>query len=513
MAPRKKSSPTDPSETVPTITPTLVIRTRAQNKNTHPGVAAGVAPGKRCTPQEMQEAREREQRQQQEQEQQEKDAIQNVASIEDCMCHEDEERRQISRPPGNKGTNPRLKKTQESQQTATPRLQTVDDRSASKVRASKTPKRTSNPQEPRADTEVDAENLASRETTNEAGMKTPGGSQKAGQRQQQRPVTSEQFDEDLLGEDNDAADSSKDGEYKDDSEDVDDDRDSMIEDDVDCGKPKKIRKTKSGRACWADLAPPQRQVRADITAARETNPAKGTPLISSKRKVSVSDSPSSAGSSLGLINNESELDVQYGGILGDREGDEIKCPTYKTNQAVGPKHTTALPPMIKIKAEPSNATDTAFSNHVVPLACKKAGSREGDPWQPLSADDVQSIVDTVYGIGKYEVRDDNVWCGLVNYRLNNWRNGFSTTATDIVKQYFTGNPDHFSDADTIEETVLYMLETQEEHKTKPFHWKRWDEDENGAIKKKGPVRATLERLRTYTKLARGDPKYIKVCTK
>ena len=52
-----------------------------------------------------------------------------------------------------------------------------------------------------------------------------------------------------------------------------------------------------------------------------------------------------------------------------------------------------------------------FTEKVAPLARKKAGTL--DPWSNLNVDKVQTIVDHVYGTGRFEVKEDGPWLGLV----------------------------------------------------------------------------------------------------
>ena len=58
-------------------------------------------------------------------------------------------------------------------------------------------------------------------------------------------------------------------------------------------------------------------------------------------------------------------------------------------------------------------SETLFSNRVVPLACKKTGMLE--PWEMISVDDLQAIIDEVYPEKQYNVETGNVWFGLVQY--------------------------------------------------------------------------------------------------
>ncbi len=58
-------------------------------------------------------------------------------------------------------------------------------------------------------------------------------------------------------------------------------------------------------------------------------------------------------------------------------------------------------------------SENPFSNHVVPLARKKTGTL--DPWEMISMDDLQAIIDQVYPEKEYNVEMGNVWFGLVRY--------------------------------------------------------------------------------------------------
>ena len=53
-----------------------------------------------------------------------------------------------------------------------------------------------------------------------------------------------------------------------------------------------------------------------------------------------------------------------------------------------------------------------FTELVAPLIRKKAGANM-NPWENLKVEDIQEIVDQVFGKGKYEVTEDGPWYGLV----------------------------------------------------------------------------------------------------
>ena len=53
--------------------------------------------------------------------------------------------------------------------------------------------------------------------------------------------------------------------------------------------------------------------------------------------------------------------------------------------------------------------------YVVPLAKLKAGTIT--PWAGLDHDQVQKIVDDVFGEGKHVVKEGDAWCGLASIFL------------------------------------------------------------------------------------------------
>lgn len=61
-------------------------------------------------------------------------------------------------------------------------------------------------------------------------------------------------------------------------------------------------------------------------------------------------------------------------------------------------------------------TDTAFTNHVVPLAKAKAGEQV-IAWSELGVPQIQEIIDEVYGPGCHTVVANDVWCGLVSNNI------------------------------------------------------------------------------------------------
>ncbi|KAG6818584.1 hypothetical protein H0H92_002606, partial [Tricholoma furcatifolium] len=56
-------------------------------------------------------------------------------------------------------------------------------------------------------------------------------------------------------------------------------------------------------------------------------------------------------------------------------------------------------------------TSDAFSDQVVPLVKAKVGTLE--PWANLTIEDIQAIIDMVYGAGVHIVEAGDVWSTLV----------------------------------------------------------------------------------------------------
>ena len=80
-------------------------------------------------------------------------------------------------------------------------------------------------------------------------------------------------------------------------------------------------------------------------------------------------------------------------------------PTRTLKEAHGGSNKWAL------RHLPAGTADR-FSSEVVPLVCKKAGAL--DPWDNLTIQQVQDIIDKVYGVESYKVVEEGVWFGLVS---------------------------------------------------------------------------------------------------
>ena len=169
--------------------------------------------------------------------------------------------------------------------------------------------------------------------------------------------------------------------------------------------------------------------------------------------------PSATASSANLSNADDDSMVKIGGIVSDDELDDVERealakeptkiqkggnakivrdifinysqPNYEMipqpNIKISSITTSARPrAMTKKEAQGGDArwklghlptgTDKKFTELVVPLAKIMAGTLP--PWVGLDYNQVQTVVDSVFGEGKFVVTDGDVWCGLVSFSSN-----------------------------------------------------------------------------------------------
>lgn len=88
----------------------------------------------------------------------------------------------------------------------------------------------------------------------------------------------------------------------------------------------------------------------------------------------------------------------------------VKISSITTSQPTTKKQARGGHARWKLEHLPAG-TDKNFTDYVVPLAKLKAGTIT--PWAGLDHDQVQKIVDDVFGEGKYKVKEGDAWCGLV----------------------------------------------------------------------------------------------------
>ncbi|KAG6822793.1 hypothetical protein H0H92_012585, partial [Tricholoma furcatifolium] len=166
--------------------------------------------------------------------------------------------------------------------------------------------------------------------------------------------------------------------------------------------------------------------------------------------------------------------VSYGGFISDNdeegqiEEDGAKKSGVEARGQVFPitGHKTFTPRTQKelrggrakwlLTDLPDNAGNT-FSNELMPLIRRKAGTLA--PWTNLSTNELQELVDEVFGTGTYTVEAGDAWSGLASYHLHDCK---EKTIRKAVKWYtkWTGKGNK---------------------KTAPYQWQTWED--NGHYKK------------------------------
>ncbi|KAF8808307.1 hypothetical protein BYT27DRAFT_7222942 [Phlegmacium glaucopus] len=148
--------------------------------------------------------------------------------------------------------------------------------------------------------------------------------------------------------------------------------------------------------------------------------------------------------------------ARYGGMVSDNEDDEMERSAVVNDKDSKWGHNS-YSSSLKIEAVSSaprtqrearggsgkkwrlehlpKDTSEAFTNQLVPLAKSLAGSLS--PWEGFSREQVQELVDKIYGPAQFTVQNAPIdpWAPLISYRLNNWRNGFGTKAAEALRRY------------------------------------------------------------------------------
>ncbi|KAG6818470.1 hypothetical protein H0H93_004739, partial [Arthromyces matolae] len=291
-------------------------------------------------------------------------------------------------------------------------------------------------------------------------------------------------------------------------ESTDKDQDDVVEEDGDQATIKKPRKRKTGRDNIATL----RQT-GDVSGEQlhmmdepPTKKKKASTSQKSKTNTFVKDwKPRAQGiGSMKVTEGIQDEDsmVQMGGFVGDHEDDMVELVAVKAAapEARGRKE---LPSMVKITSTPfvprtqkelrggrdkwslvhlpDDYAREKFSDIVVLLAKQKAGTRA--PWAGLSTSDIQEIVDATFGKGEYpKVVSNDVWTGLIGYRLNDWRAGFAAAGRNAVTALFRNNEESFPNEKAIKKAVKWYTEWygKDLKKTAAYQWREW---ESGTSKK------------------------------
>ena len=92
----------------------------------------------------------------------------------------------------------------------------------------------------------------------------------------------------------------------------------------------------------------------------------------------------------------------------------VKISSVTTSQPTTKKQARGGHVRWKLEHLPAG-TDKKFTEYVVPLAKLKAGTIT--PWAGLDHDQIQKIVDDVFGEGEHVVKEGDAWCGLASIFL------------------------------------------------------------------------------------------------
>ncbi|PPQ82128.1 hypothetical protein CVT24_012431 [Panaeolus cyanescens] len=189
-----------------------------------------------------------------------------------------------------------------------------------------------------------------------------------------------------------------------------------------------------------------------------------------------------------LVLARAGIRVHLGGFVGDDESDNVELasstkPMMLSMVKVTKKGVSRLTKTAKRGGDKKWKLDhlppdlrNDFTNKLVPMAKCLAGTML-DPWSGLSADQVQDLVDEVFPDHEITVVPDDVWCGLISYRLSNWRNGFVNAAKDAIERLVTATLEENPEAD-IRELVAHYTTPRGDPPTTPYMWRKWTVNSN-----------------------------------
>ncbi|KAK2466528.1 hypothetical protein APHAL10511_001390 [Amanita phalloides] len=194
--------------------------------------------------------------------------------------------------------------------------------------------------------------------------------------------------------------------------------------------------------------------------------------------------------------------VQYGGIISDDKSDKVQCQAVATRVLLAVPEWISKAPlkkMTKIEVNPEAQPKTLkeahggddkwvlkhlldeahvqYTNKVVPLVCKKAGSL--NPWESFTVEHVQSVVNEVFGKGTYKVKSDRVWYGLTMSRLQNWHNRFAQSMLDTINAFIEEYKSDLNSPKAIVEQMEILLKktkistTNSEQYMFAYQWVEW----------------------------------------
>ncbi|CAK5264821.1 unnamed protein product [Mycena citricolor] len=192
------------------------------------------------------------------------------------------------------------------------------------------------------------------------------------------------------------------------------------------------KRTKRKASVTSDAQPHKESKRGRIT--------KKSGLVSASRATSSASGRSSAAGA----NAEDDHMFQFGGMEEEDDKFRADAPAVK-NKANQSIVNVSQPKALSKKAQRGGgnkwqvkdlpaAARSKFSDDLVPLLKGVMGTLE-DPWESPSLDKKQSLVNAVYGPGKYIVAVDNVWFDLMDYRSGGYRSGMAGQARKAFEEY------------------------------------------------------------------------------
>ncbi|KIL58000.1 hypothetical protein M378DRAFT_15863 [Amanita muscaria Koide BX008] len=460
------------------------IKTRARNKDKHPG--APDMPKPRRRPSEVDKSNKQAEEKDRQEENERTELIRAVAEIEDRHRREDEHREAIRRATLNgtaikspeHGASP-SPEPQASQESVPPRV----SKKTSQNRAPN-PKSRSNDNADRTRHHDPKKNLAR--------DKEPMRSSE--EKRKRKRVTTDDEDE----VDNDYPDS-------------EDERASN--ESRERARRKRNKKTAS---------------RDDIERARNTRAISGTPAVNQEHDIDVHDvtqkgkkAAKARKDDTGLIpgwdkkkphaqsfaeDSDAEDNggiVEYGGFIRDDETDEVERIAAMKKLAKKAKDDNIVvikpnPIAPKTLVEARQGDKKWATRHLpqearadwetvfAPLLHKKGGTSL-KPWSFPSIAEIQAVADKVYGDGKYKILDGDAFSGLAIIRAQAWRRGFVDAAETAVKSFISKHSKELETKEDIAEYIDYYLSKTKDGATRVYQWKIVNKDG----KKKGLLASGL----------------------
>ncbi|KAG6823247.1 hypothetical protein H0H92_010874, partial [Tricholoma furcatifolium] len=276
--------------------------------------------------------------------------------------------------------------------------------------------------------------------------------------------------------------------------------------DSDAGTPSDSFNAGKRKALTAPATPAMKKLKKSTSKASKTGTGAFDP------QWVVSNKAASARSvAIAVQRNNDDTMVTMGGFADDDDDDEAPERAALTATSHYPRNRKNVAPsnvkitrgrMAPTKTElrggskkwnenhlPAGAKER-FKSEVVPMAKERTGILP--PWANLSSDDLQDIVDEVYGSGTYTVEAGDAWHGLISYRIQNWRNSFAGAAMEAVKRTLE-DLNSFEDAAARLVAVNFWLDFrgEEDEEIAPYQFKKCVEGQDKKWRTKGFCQSPL----------------------